>query len=106
MLGAGAWEVHTSKGSARGQCLKNLFFLQAGPGSGKAAGRGIPAAAPGQAPAGLAGPVRGLGGPGAAAMRPQARSNDFIAALCTGLSLLRSPCRDLCSPPCRSRRRL
>ena len=40
-----------------------------GPGSGKAAGRGM-AIAPSSAPQGLAGPVRGVGGPGAAQMMP------------------------------------
>ncbi|KAJ2750132.1 Small nuclear ribonucleoprotein-associated protein B [Coemansia aciculifera] len=52
--------------------------LAAGPGIGRPAGRGIPIAPPGAAPPGLAGPVRGVGGPAMGMM--QGRGGATIAA--------------------------
>lgn len=58
-------------------CFQGHFFLPhyttapAGPGSGKAAGRGMPGGQAGAPPPGLAGPVHGVGGPMASAMQPR-----------------------------------
>jgi len=48
---------------------KPVAGAEGGPGAAKAAGRGV-ALAPTNAPQGLSGPVRGVGGPGAAQMMP------------------------------------
>jgi len=61
----------TIEGPPPSDSVREGVSAQAGPGRGMPAGRGMPVAAPGQAPAGLAGPARGVGGPAPGMMMPR-----------------------------------
>ena len=52
-------------------------ILPTGPGVANVAGRGLPIAPMGGAPVGLAGPVRGLGGPGPSVLMPPVTGKDI-----------------------------
>ena len=69
----------------------DLRAVVGGPGMGRAAGRGLPTAPLGAAPLGLAGPVRGIGGPGASIMAAQAPGQAYGRGMPPGMAGMPPP---------------
>lgn len=63
----------------------------AAPGHGKAAGRGMPVAPLSQAPKGLSGPVKGVGGPAQNLMMPQASVTKAPVSYARGAQMANAP---------------
>lgn len=60
----------TVEGPPPAESKRSATQVAPGPGMGRAAGRGVPTIVLNQAPVGLTGPVRGVGGPAPSAMAP------------------------------------